>query len=458
MATWYAQNAASANFDAKTGNTSTVWFTATSGGTAMDWVTTPPAAGDIFDNNGKAVVLNYDLNIGSTGILRANGATYTMANATRTIVANVTAITAHVAITQYAGITFNLTGTVTANTTAVGINGTTGILNLTGSVVSGTTGKGIALTTGTVNVYSGTITGGTGVSTPGVLVTTGAITCTDCILQAGSGQQSYSIFANGTTGAQITLTRCTLLHSTATVAVVGKVLNNMGATNYEQWAMTGGTYTLTNGVEVASGRTLCLGDYALGATVYFSFSTSGINRLPVTLGGSPAVVVRRNDTAAPITFDTPPVVTVDLNGVTGLNLVTINLNDADATAGDYCVSLSAGTIDGLSAVGLVLAHFSVNNRSTYAPIADIHSDVAHLHNTDVPALASSIAALPTASAIANELEGSSRMLYEIAQRLGGKVVIDRINNTIEVYDVAGSTLLYTQSLTTVGSVDTLLRS
>jgi hypothetical protein len=106
-----------------------------------------------------------------------------------------------------------------------------------------------------------------------------------------------------------------------------------------------------------------LGDFPLAGAVYFCFSTQKADGTPITLAGTPAVVVRKNDSAAPLALDPAPVLTVDFNGVTGLHNVKVDLADSDFVAGDYDACLSAGTVDGISVAGRVLAHFSVNNRT-----------------------------------------------------------------------------------------------
>ncbi len=105
-----------------------------------------------------------------------------------------------------------------------------------------------------------------------------------------------------------------------------------------------------------------LGDYPLNGIVYFCFNTQKLDGTPITLAGTPTVDVRKNNTAAPLTFDTPPVVTADFNGITGLNNVVINLNDADAITGDYSVAIKAGTVNTVSVIGRVVAQFSIQNR------------------------------------------------------------------------------------------------
>jgi hypothetical protein len=110
-----------------------------------------------------------------------------------------------------------------------------------------------------------------------------------------------------------------------------------------------------------------LGDYAEDyATLNLKFSTHTSAGTPITLAGTPAVsVYKANGTTQSTAGIT---LTVDFDGVTGLHNVLIDLS-ADAfyaTANDYAVVITTGTVDGVSVVGTTLAHFSIQNRSTVA--------------------------------------------------------------------------------------------
>jgi len=106
-----------------------------------------------------------------------------------------------------------------------------------------------------------------------------------------------------------------------------------------------------------------LGDYAEDyATLNFKFSTHKADGTPITLAGSPVVsVYKANGTTQSTAGIT---LTVDFDGVTGLNNVLIDLS-ADAfyaVGNDYSVVITTGTVDSVSVVGTVLAHFSIENR------------------------------------------------------------------------------------------------
>jgi hypothetical protein len=106
-----------------------------------------------------------------------------------------------------------------------------------------------------------------------------------------------------------------------------------------------------------------LGDYAEDyATLNFKFSTHKADGTPIALAGTPAVSVYKANGTTQSTAEIT--LSVDFDSVTGLNNVLIDLS-ADAfyaVGNDYSVVITAGTVDGVSVVGTVLAHFSIENR------------------------------------------------------------------------------------------------
>jgi len=106
-----------------------------------------------------------------------------------------------------------------------------------------------------------------------------------------------------------------------------------------------------------------LGDYAEDyATLNFKFHSRTLAQVPATLSGTPAIsVYKANGTTQSTAGIT---LSVDFDSVTGLNNVLIDLS-ADAfyaVANDYQVVITTGTVNSVSVVGTVLAHFSIENR------------------------------------------------------------------------------------------------
>jgi len=115
-----------------------------------------------------------------------------------------------------------------------------------------------------------------------------------------------------------------------------------------------------------------LGDYAEDyATLNFKFSTHKADGTPITLAGSPVVsVYKANGTTQSTAGIT---LSVDFDSVTGLNNVLIDLS-ADAfyaVGNDYSVVITAGTVNGVSVVGTVVAHFSIENRNITAAVPTV---------------------------------------------------------------------------------------
>ncbi len=96
-----------------------------------------------------------------------------------------------------------------------------------------------------------------------------------------------------------------------------------------------------------------LGDFPFGATVTCRFNTLDATGAPITLAGTPAARVRKG-TGAGTTITTGVTLTVDV--VTGQHVIDIDLSaSASYTRGaEYSIELSAGTVSGVSQVGVIV--------------------------------------------------------------------------------------------------------
>ena len=115
-----------------------------------------------------------------------------------------------------------------------------------------------------------------------------------------------------------------------------------------------------------------LGDFAAGSTVRGKFNTRQSDGTPITLAGSPTLAVYKDsgttESTAGITL------TVDFDGRTGLHDFVVVLSDAFyAAQSNYQVVLTAGTVDGVSVVGVKIAEFSIENRSVDAVNSVVNS-------------------------------------------------------------------------------------
>lgn len=120
-----------------------------------------------------------------------------------------------------------------------------------------------------------------------------------------------------------------------------------------------------------------LGDITAGKTIWDLFNTrASATGAPITLAGTPAVSVYKNSTTESTAGVT---LTVDYDSRTGMHQWAVDTS-ADGTfyaaGNDFRVVLTTGTVDGVSQVGVVLAHFSIANRSALRPTtADATLDV-----------------------------------------------------------------------------------
>jgi hypothetical protein len=103
-----------------------------------------------------------------------------------------------------------------------------------------------------------------------------------------------------------------------------------------------------------------LGDFKVGAVFDFGFSTyDKASGAPITLAGSPVVSIYQDNSA---TEDATGVtLTVDFDARTGQH--NVHVDAGSRVAGNYRAVLTAGTVDGVTVVGTVLAEFSIRARA-----------------------------------------------------------------------------------------------
>jgi hypothetical protein len=132
-----------------------------------------------------------------------------------------------------------------------------------------------------------------------------------------------------------------------------------------------------------------LGSIPANSTIDFKFNTHQADGTPVTLSGSPAVSIYKDNSTTQTT--TGVTLTVDFDAITGLNNVNIVATNAFYAAGhEYDVVITQGTVDGVNVAGALLAHFSIENRP--------------LTSTDTAAVATAVGNI-AASGTASDLKG-----------------------------------------------------
>jgi hypothetical protein len=111
-----------------------------------------------------------------------------------------------------------------------------------------------------------------------------------------------------------------------------------------------------------------LGDFASQANVICYFNTHKSDGTPITLAGTPAISVYKDDGTTETT--TGPTLTVDFDSRTGAHCAKIVTTDGFYSSGhDYKIMITSGTVDGVSVVGTVVGEFSIENRSALRPTA-----------------------------------------------------------------------------------------
>lgn len=111
-----------------------------------------------------------------------------------------------------------------------------------------------------------------------------------------------------------------------------------------------------------------LGDFRLGDTLDFKFcTTSASTGAPTQLAGSPVISAYPGNSTTQLTAGIT--LTVDFDTVTGLNNVRVVATSGNgyATATNYALVITTGTVGGTSAVGYCVGHFSIEARSALMP-------------------------------------------------------------------------------------------
>ncbi len=109
-----------------------------------------------------------------------------------------------------------------------------------------------------------------------------------------------------------------------------------------------------------------VGDFRVGDTFDVKFTTVNASGVPTALLGTPAVAAYVGNDTVELTAGIT--LTVDFDTRTGLNNVRVVATGANGyAAGNYQLVITAGTVDGNSVVGYVVAQFSLEARSAMMP-------------------------------------------------------------------------------------------
>lgn len=109
------------------------------------------------------------------------------------------------------------------------------------------------------------------------------------------------------------------------------------------------------------------GDIRLGDTIDIKFCTVATTGAPTTLAGTPSVAAYPGNSTTEVTAGIT--LTVDFDGRTGMHNVRIVASSGNgyATATNYTLVITAGTVSGTSVVGYCIGSFSIENRSALMP-------------------------------------------------------------------------------------------
>lgn len=110
-----------------------------------------------------------------------------------------------------------------------------------------------------------------------------------------------------------------------------------------------------------------IGDFRLGDTFDTKFTTRQISGAPSTLSSSPVISAYVGNSTTEITAGIT--LSVDFDSRTGLNNVRVVATSGNgyATASNYQLVITTGTVNSVSVVGEVIAEFSIENRSALMP-------------------------------------------------------------------------------------------
>jgi len=120
-----------------------------------------------------------------------------------------------------------------------------------------------------------------------------------------------------------------------------------------------------------------LGDFRLGKTFDTKFCTVTTTGAPTVLAGTPVISAYVDNSVTQITAGIT--LSVDFDGVVGLNNVRVVATSGNgyATASNYQLVITTGTVGGTSVVGYVVGEFSIEARSALMPTtADLTLDVS----------------------------------------------------------------------------------
>lgn len=198
-------------------------------------------------------------------------------------------------------------------------------------------------------------------------------------------------------------------------------------------------------------------DITLGETIDFKFVTAAPDTgAPVTLSGVPAISAYVGNSVTQITAGIT--LTVDFDTVTGLNNVNVVATSGNGYTDntDVALVITTGTVDGNSAVGYVVAQFTIGRAAAYTRLgapagASVSADIAAIEaqTDDIGAAGAGLSAIPWNAAWDAEVQS------EVADALA--VYDPPTNAEMEARTLVAANYATAAALATVdGNVDAIL--
>ena len=216
------------------------------------------------------------------------------------------------------------------------------------------------------------------------------------------------------------------------------------------------------------------GDIRLGDTIDVKFTTRSFSTgAPTTLAGTPVISAYPGNSTTQITAGIT--LTVDFDTVTGLHNVRVVASSGNgyATATNYYLVITTGTVGGVSVVGEVVGSFSIEARSALMPTTAARTidvtatgaagiDWANVENptTALNLSATNIDVDQVVASVSGAVGSVTGAVGSVTGNVGGNVA-GSVNSVTTGVTLAASAVqaiwdALTTALTTVGSIGKLL--
>lgn len=181
-----------------------------------------------------------------------------------------------------------------------------------------------------------------------------------------------------------------------------------------------------------------LGDFIPGAVIDGVFNTRDDAGAPITLAGTPSLAVYKANGTTEDTGDIT--LTVDFDGKTGLQHFRIDTGPDPtfyATAQQFMVVIAAGTVDGVSVVGVAVARFTLgmNTPALQIPLGSVPSLGWSENGTMQAGSSATTAVLRSATSFADDLVNNSFIYIRSGTGAGQARFITNWDNTSDTATV-----------------------